>query len=153
MSTTKYVLLMFVVFFVCATTKAQHGNGDTLQLQKTVTDFFNALSELDTAKAKSFCTKDIDILETGQLWNFDSLALRINTRKSLSPDFKRINTLHFIQSKINGNTGWVYYFSKAEMSFDGQSKTVNWLESVILIKEANTWKINLLHSTSLDTKK
>lgn len=118
-------------------------------LQKVVVNFFDALSELDTAKAKSYCTPDISILESGKVWNFDSLALRINTRKKLSADFKRLNQLDFIETKVTGDIAWLTYFNQAKITAAGKTVTVKWLETVLLIKKDSGWKMTLLHSTEL----
>jgi len=119
------------------------------QLQAVVVGLFDALSELNAGKARSFCTADVSILESGKVWTFDSLALRITTRKKLSADFKRVNTFNFIETKALGETAWIAYFNEAVITASGKTVTVKWLESVVLKKMGSEWKIVLLHSTEL----
>lgn len=118
-------------------------------MEATVIGLFDALSLLDADKAKSFCTNDVSILETGKVWTFDSLASRINTRKALSADFKRINRFNFIDARIYQDAGWLSYFNEATITSSGKTVTVRWLESVVLKKTGADWKIALLHSTEL----
>lgn len=119
-------------------------------LQAVVVRLFSALSDLDTARARSCCTSDITILESGKVWNFDSLAMRITTRKALSPDFKRENRFDFIKSEVSENTGYVSYFNYGKISFNGKTTNVKWMETAILKREKGLWKISLLHSTELE---
>lgn len=144
-------LFLFLIFSLTFTGFAQtNPQTKTDSLETVVIKLFTALAELDTAKARSFCTSDIRILESGQIWNFDSLALRISTRKTKSPDFKRVNQFDFIETRIFENTGYVSYFNQAIISFDGRTTRVRWIETVILKREKDGWKIALLHSTELE---
>lgn len=122
------------------------------ELQAIVIKFFDALADLDAEKAKSFCTDDVSILESGQIWNFDSLAVRITTRKAKSADFKRINKLDFIDTKASFDVGWVSYVNQATITSGGKTTKVKWLETVILTKVKNDWRISVLHSTELERK-
>lgn len=119
------------------------------QLQAVVTELFSALSALNADKARSVCTPDLTILESGAVWNFDSLALRINTRKLKPGGFTRINKFDFIETKSAGETAWLSYFNEAVITSAGKTVTVRWLESVVLVRVNQEWKINLLHSTEL----
>lgn len=145
-------IFAWVVFFFLSTKVFAQGDPLPPEPQSIVTNFFEALAALDATKAKSLCTADVMILESGQVWNFDSLALRINSSKAKFPDFKRVNQLDFIETKMVGNAAWVSYFNKADISFGGKTTHVKWLETVVLRKEKEVWKIALLHSTELERK-
>ena len=118
-------------------------------LQTVVVGLFDALAELNVDKAKSFCTPAVTILESGQVWTFDSLALRITTTKEKVADFKRINQFDFIETKIAKEMAWVSYFNDAAITVSGKTIKLKWLETAIFKKTANAWKIDLLHSTEL----
>lgn len=119
------------------------------QLQAVVVGFFGALAELNVDKAGSFCASDVTILESGEVWTFDSLAVRIKTRKATPVNFSRLNNFHFIETKKLGETAWISYFNEAKITSAGRTVTVKWLESVVLKKLKNEWRISLLHSTEL----
>ncbi len=78
-------------------------------------------------------------------WNFDTLIQGIKLNQAA--DFKRINTIEFIATKVNGDIAWATYNNQAEISKNGGHVTVKWLETVILIKDKRMWKIKVLHST------
>src|SRR5690349_12779903 len=103
-------------------------NSNEQSLQTVVNKFFDALAALDVEKAKSLCTADVTILESGKVWNFDSLAIQISSRKAKSADFRRVNKLNFLKTNISGNTGWVYYMNEAMITFDGKMTHVKWIE-------------------------
>ena len=70
-------------------------------------------------------------------------AITINT----APDFKRINSFDFINTTVDNNTAWVTYNLHSEITRNGKQSTVQWMETVIVIKEKQKWKIKVLHST------
>lgn len=148
---TRYILLLILAFHFTITTKAQQAGpvGQTA-MQETVTGFFDALANLDVVKMKSYCSPDITLLESGQVWNIDTLALRVTKRKASIPDFKRINKIDFIETKVKENIAWISYFNQATISFSGKTTDIKWLESVVLIRDQGKWKISLLHSTKLE---
>lgn len=151
---TRNIFALLVFFFLSRSVSAQPGSpAKHIQaVQHVVREVFEALAALDAEKVKSLCTADMMILESGQVWNFDSLVLRINTRKAKAADFKRVNQLDFIETKMEGDAAWVSYFNKASISFGGKTTHVRWLETVVLRKEQEVWKIALLHSTELERK-
>ena len=145
------LLVIAIVVCVTSSTHAQQPpSSDKKNAQAVVTGLFDALSELNVDKARSFCANDIIILESGKIWNFDSLAIRIVTIKSQSLDFNRINKLDFIDNKIAGNIAWLSYYNQATIVSSGRTTNVKWLESAVLKKEKGQWKICLLHSTELE---
>lgn len=115
-------------------------------VQKVIVDVFQALSDRDTGQLKSNCTSSFLLLENGLVWNLDSLSQRIVQNKAVS-DFKRINTIDFIATKVRNNTAWTTYNNQAEVTKNGQHTLIRWLETAVLLKEGKAWKIEVLHST------
>ncbi len=147
----KTSLLIFIIvlgnrFISAGQATSSHDNE---AVQNIVKQLFQGLADLDTSKVKAECFSDIQILESGKVWTLDSLLLKVTTRKSRSTDFKRINKLDFIETRIVGDMAWASYYNQAIISFDARPVTVKWLETVILQKVKNIWKIILLHSTEL----
>lgn len=116
------------------------------QVQKVIVDVFQALSDRDTGQLKSNCTSSFLLLENGLVWNQDSLSQRIVQNKAVS-DFKRINTIDFIDTKVKGDMAWTTYNNQAEVTKNGQHTLIQWLETAVLLKEGKAWKIEVLHST------
>lgn len=142
----KTSIFLFAILFSVALQAQQLLTGDQQAVQQTIIKMFEALSNRDSVNLKSYCTEDIKLYEYGQVWNMDTLinkAIRLNTAN----DFKRINTIDFINTTINKDAAWATYYNQADVTRDGKQTTKKWLETVVLVKEEKRWKINVLHST------
>ena len=143
--------IIFSVLLVLAfvNSNAQQKTMVQKEAEQTVINFFEALSALDFDKMRYY-TKNIKLVEYGEVWNIDTL---INAMKpSVGKNEKRINTLVFLDTEIKGNTAWLIYNNTADFELNGKKDRINWLESVVLVKDAGRWKISLLHSTVLRDK-
>ena len=119
---------------------------DQQKVQETVVNFFEALSKRDSIALKKYCTSDIVLYEYGRIWNADTLirkAIKLNT----ASDFKRINNFDFISTTVTKNTAWTSYILLSEIIKDGKKVTVQWMETVIVLKKKKRWQIKVLHST------
>jgi len=142
----KITFLVITAFLSTFLLAQQSLTKDEREVQQTVINFFEALSNRDSVNLKKYCTADITLFENGSIWNIDTLILKAITLNTAA-DFKRINTFDFINTTANKNTAWITYNLKSEMSRNGKQATVQWMETVIVVKEHNKWKIKVLHST------
>jgi hypothetical protein len=143
----KRISLCLVVISVSAVLHAQGRLTATRQaVQQTVIKMFDALSNRDSVSLKYYCTADIALYEYGQVWNIDTLILKAITQNQ-AEDFKRINTFDFINSTADKNTAWVTYRLQSAINRDGKQGTLQWLETVVLVKMKKQWKVKHLHST------
>jgi ketosteroid isomerase-like protein len=143
----KYLLIVAVFFISILYVRSQDRLTENQQaVQHTVIKMFDALSNRDSVSLKSYCTADIALYEYGQVWNLDTLILKAITQNKAA-DFKRTNTFDFIHTTADKNTAWVTYHLQSEITRDGKQVTVQWLETVVLVKEKNQWKVKHLHST------
>lgn len=124
----------------------QPSSKDQQEVQQTVINFFEALSNRDSISLKKYCTVDITLFENGSIWNADTLILKAITLNT-APDFKRVNSFDFINTTLNQNTAWASYHLTSEMSKTGKQATIQWMETVVVIKDHKKWKIKVLHST------
>jgi hypothetical protein len=116
------------------------------EAQQTVIKFFDALSNRDAVGLKTYSTADISLYEYGQVWNIDTLILKAITLNQ-SADFKRINSFEFINTNVDKTTAWVTYRLQSAVTKDGKLATVQWLETIVLVKAKKQWKVKHLHST------
>lgn len=119
---------------------------DQQKVQETVINFFEALSNRDSIALKKHTTADIVLYEYGSIWNADTLirkAIKLNT----ASDFKRINNFDFITTTVTNKTAWASYNLFSEIIKDGKMISMQWLETVIVLKKKKMWKIKVLHST------
>ena len=144
----KIIILIPTIYFSTLLIAQQLLTKDQQEVQQTVINFFSALSNRDSVSLKNHCTADILLFETGSIWNADTLILKAITLNTAT-DFKRTNTFDFINTTVADNTAWTTYNLHSEITRNGKQSTVQWMETVIVIKEKQKWKIKVLHSTLL----
>ena len=136
----KIIYFSFLLSFFTSDALAQKDS-----IEATVIRFFDGLSEVNPTKIKEQCTADFLLLEVGEVWNMDTLIAKISPMKNVN--FKRVNTFSFIQTEQRGDIAWTSYHNTADLTMDERKRSINWLESAVLVKESGKWKIKLLHST------
>ncbi len=141
-----FVLLITLRLFSGALHAQKQLTKDQQAVQQIVTHFFDALSNRDSVSLKNYCSSDIVLYENGSIWNADTLILKAITLNTAS-DFKRNNKIDFISTTVNKNMAWTTYNLYSEITRKGKLTTIQWMETVIAVKEKNNWKINVLHST------
>lgn len=147
----KLLIALSFLILTCAEINAQEKSKDQKEVEQTVVSFFDAISALEFEKMKSY-TKDIKFVEYGEVWNLNVLidALKPMVGKGVV----RTNIIKFVKTEIYQNTAYVIYNNTADfVEKSGKKDRINWLESVVMIKDKGKWKIVLLHSTELPTKK
>jgi SnoaL-like domain/Uncharacterized conserved protein (DUF2075) len=115
-------------------------------VQQTIINMFQALSDRDSVSLKLYCTDDIQLFEYGMVWNIDTLinkAIVLNT----AADFKRVNTFDFINISVDNKTAWATYNLHSEINSSGTQRMMEWIETVVLVKDKKRWRIKLLHSS------
>ncbi len=143
----KKIPLLLIAFFISAMLMAQEPLTTNQQaVQQTVIKMFDALSNRDSVGMKAHSTADITLYEYGQVWDMDTLILKVITLNQ-STDFKRTNSFEFINTTVDKTTAWVTYRLQSVIIKDGKQTTVHWLETVVLVKVKRQWKVKHLHST------
>lgn len=142
----KIILLLPAIFCIVFLQAQQPTANNQYAVQQTVVKLFDALSNRDSISLKNYSTADITLYEYGQVWNIDTLILRAITLNQ-SADFKRTNSFEFINTNVDKITAWVTYRLQSIIFKDGKQATVQWLETVALVKERKHWKVKHLHST------
>lgn len=140
------IKVLFVSLLLSSITLAQTTSSEQVTVQQTIVKLFDALSNRDSVSLKAWSTADITLYEYGELWNIDTLihkAIKLNTAK----EFVRTNTFDFIHATVDNKMALVNYRLQSVITRDGQQATVQWLETVVLLKEKNQWKVKHLHST------
>jgi ketosteroid isomerase-like protein len=142
-------LLSFLFLISFFQLSAQQNDQETVK--QTILEMFQQFSDRNAEKLKLYCTEDIQILESGEIWNLDTLTKKINQNKAL--DFKRVNKINFLNVTVENNTAWTTYDNQADVTKNGEHYIVKWLETAILKKRNGTWKIKVLHSSLLKREK
>ncbi|MFN3193780.1 MAG: nuclear transport factor 2 family protein [Aureliella sp.] len=115
-----------------------------------VKELFAAMSEHDGNAMKGTATKDFQLLEHGEDWSMQTLIDAVQPKGN---PYVRRNYFCQIRAEQKGDMAWVSYWNKAMILRDGKSRTIVWLESAVMVKEQNRWKVQMLHSTRVDPDK
>ena len=148
--------MRFLLFLVLSpfSLPAQHSSADDLRnIKAAVTGMFEGLAELNAEKIKPYITADFLLLESGEIWNMDTIEVKLMQSKKRYREFKRVNSFDFFRWDIHGNTAWISFFNQADIMADGVPRKVKWLESAVLVRKENQWKIQLFHSSLLKAGK
>jgi hypothetical protein len=114
---------------------------------KPVQELFAAMSAVDHQKMRMEVTEDFQLLEDGEDWSLNDLIDVVQPSK-----YSRRNYFNVIRSEVMGNMAWVSYWNKATFHMDDKQGEVVWLESAVMIKQGELWKIKMLHSTKIKTE-
>jgi ketosteroid isomerase-like protein len=101
----------------------------------------------DKQKYRSLLTEDYLLLENGELLDIEGDIALMPAPES---GYKRTDAFDFRSVKVHGDTAYAVYFLKSEIT-DQKNGTRNrqWLESAILRRAGNGWRMALLHSTRI----
>src|SRR5690606_25474779 len=152
---------LLLPLLICFVQMVSAQNNETAELEKTIENSFREIwSELDESRVEKFYTPEFTLFEDGEVYDLDSVRnFIIRQKEQLSSGenkthkFERINRFEFIHSETEGNTGWIYYHNFAEFTMDGTPiANIDWLESAVLEKSQQGWKIKCLHSTLVEDK-
>ena len=146
-NTLKKVISVSIALFFFAHLQAQPTRSKEQQeIQQTVVNMFQALSDRDSIALTYYCTPDVSLYEYGQVWNMDTLIRKAITMNQ-SADFKRTNTFEFIRTEYHRSAAWVTYRLHSVVIKDGIKTDIQWLETLVLARQKKQWKVRHLHST------
>jgi len=135
-----FIVLTCVVLIAC---KQNRSADDTELLKRTLTDYFDGISNKDFLKMKQATTSDFILFEDGRVWNNDSAFSNIRKHVPFTVKY----TLTDLKIQIDQNSGYAIYDNHADFVFDGQEETIDWIESAIFIRTKEGWRMNFLHLT------
>jgi len=127
----------------------QVASNDEQKIKNVIIQLFDGFAQRDFTMVIKQTTPDFLLLENGAVWNNDTIVKKITWSKNNYQSFSRINRIDFIRTEIRGNTAWTCFYNQADIRMDSTARSVRWLESAVLIKENNEWKVQQFHSTVL----
>lgn len=125
-------------------------NGADHPAFQPVKELFAAMAKHDGKAMQATSTEDFQLLEHGEDWTMQMLVDAVQPK---GKPYQRNNFFKQIRARQEGDVAWVSYWNKAEIRRDNGLRTVVWLESAVVIKENDGWKVQLMHSTRLDPDK
>ncbi|MCU0719210.1 MAG: nuclear transport factor 2 family protein [Pirellula sp.] len=115
-----------------------------------VKELFAAMSKHDGKAMREYSTEDFQLLEHGEEWTMQKLVDAVQPK---GDPYERKNFFKQIRARQEGDVAWISYWNKAEIRRNSGLRTVVWLESAVVVKEGDKWKVQLLHSTRLESDK
>lgn len=162
-----YIVMNKIIFITVLSLLAIMANAQQPQeedrIKQVVINAFDSIwSALNVDAMKAYYTDDFLLLEDGRTWNTDSISRffrdvmipRVQSLKKENRRPERINRLRFIRVSVSDTLAWMAYHNTAEFKIDGKTiDTPHWLESAVLVKRENMWKIQLLHASIIHENK
>ena len=143
-----YKLLLFLILPYSLLAQ-QDASNEEQKIKDVIVQLFDGFAQLDYSKIKKQTTPDFMLLENGAIWNNDTIEKKITWSKNKYESFSRVNRIEFIRTEIRGNTAWTCFYNEADFRMDSTTRFVRWLESAVLIKQKNVWRVQQFHSTVL----
>jgi ketosteroid isomerase-like protein len=140
------IILGLLIISLCTLT-VWAGDDEEAVKQAVKNYYYLYFVKMDKNEYRSILTEDYLILENGELLDAEGdIALMPEPDSS----YERTDKFDFRYVKIEGDIAYTVYFLKAEIK-DKTNGTINkeWLESTILRRSGDGWKIALLHSTRI----
>lgn len=142
----KIIIPILLIISVFTLKVLAEGNEDAVK-QAVKNYYYLYFVKMDTSEYRSILTKDYLLLENGKIFDTEEDITAMPDKDS---GYKRTDSFDFLLVKIEGDIAYTVYFLKSKIT-DKVNGTHNkeWLESVILRRSGEGWKIALLHSTRI----
>lgn len=128
-------------------------NDDFKTVEQVIQNVFDDIwSDKKAEILTIYHTNDFILLEHGEVWTNDTIANWCKRAKLRDKDVKRINSFDFFEAKRAGNRIWMAYHNYATITKDTISRKLQWLESIVAVKQDSLWKLELMHSTRVNIK-
>jgi len=139
-----FLIVCLVLLVNCQT--GQDLEREKQNVESTVIDFFNAVSEFNYQEMEDHCTDDFMLVEFGQFWKVDSLVSLLKPSEGKS---RMVYGFTDFVTHMEGSVGWTSYRNTGVRTAGEEKTDYEWLESAVLKKKEGMWKIALLHSTRI----
>ncbi len=138
-------LLLTSTIGAAASDQPTPSGNDEAQVTEAVRSMFAALSAEDIPKLRTVLAPDFYAFEAGGRITADALIDLM--KKAHGAGKVYVWTVNEPQVHIDGSLAWVTYVNRGSIKDGSETKNVTWLESVVLRKEKDSWRIQFLHST------
>ena len=142
-----------LIFAIGSTASDQStpSTNDEAQVTEAVRTMFAALSAENIPKLRTVIAPDFYAFEAGGRITGDALIDLIKKAHAVGKTY--IWTVTEPEVHIDGIMAWVTYINRGSIKDASETKEVSWLESAVLRKEKDNWRIQFFHSTRVPEKK
>ncbi|MBV7257871.1 nuclear transport factor 2 family protein [Pacificimonas sp. WHA3] len=114
------------------------------EIDRTIHDLFDALREDDEASFKRLTTESFYAFDVGK--RFDGTEL-LDAIRSAHAEGVQINwSIGPIDTKLSCDVAWSAWENIGSAGIPPDLQPVRWLESAVIVRENERWKIDFFHS-------
>lgn len=106
-----------------------------------------ALGKDDSALFRSVTASDFFTYDGGKRFTGDELLALIKSRHDAGVAY--VWEITEPDVRVDGRTAWVTYVNRGSVTDDAGKKDVIWLESAVLRRDEDAWRIHFFHSTRM----
>lgn len=149
------IFILSLIFQIKALAQNSTKPNDAQEIQQLIQDSFDSLfSGYQAELLDRFYTPDFLLLEQGEVWDMDFIKTYLEDRSKNPNPVTRTNRFEFIKTEVFGERAWVAYHNWATFTKEGTApREVYWLESASAVRTSEGWRLELLHSTRVESKK
>ena len=138
-------LLTFTTIGATAADQSPPAAPDQAQVTETVRSMFAALAVDDFTTFRAVTTPDFYAYDVGKRFTGDELMILVKTAHAEGKVY--LWSINEPEVHLHGNFAWITYVNNGSVKDAAGTKDVTWLESAVLQKEKDVWRIRFLHST------
>ena len=138
-------LLLTSTIRAAASDQSTPSNNDEVQITEAIRSMFAALAAEDIPRFRAVLSPDFYAFEAGGRISADALIDLI--KKAHAAGKVYVWTVNEPEVHIDGSMAWVTYINRGSIKDASETKRVGWLESAVLRKEKDHWRIQFFHST------
>ena len=142
---------LFLVFLLLFLNSKSQSGADSIEIVNLIAKDYKTMGNWDIKTHMQNCTDKYLLIENGEIWTMkeESDYYRKNSGRVMT----RRDYFDFKHVRVQGVFAYAVYNLTSEIVENGATKTVNFAESIICKKIEGKWKIEVIHSTKLDSKK
>src|SRR4051794_827502 len=121
------------------------GTADEAQVVEAVRSMFTALAAENVPKLRATIAPSFYAFEAGGRITGDALIDLM--KKAHAAGKAYVWTVNEPEVHMGGDTAWITYVNRGSIKDASGTKEASWLESAVLRKEKDSWRIQFFHST------
>lgn len=140
----KKLLLFSTLLFLLSACSTVDTQQEKANVEEVLITYYDGLGAGNWDAVRANATKDMRLVEDGLIWNSDSLIESITKNWS---KYEIKYEIQIIETTVEKNCARIIYRNHGNASYRSDIIHINWIESASLIKQNDTWKIAMIHSS------
>lgn len=146
----KSTLFLFFASTVCLFAAPPESMTDEAKVIEAVRSMYVAATKDDLAQFHSVVSPDFYAFDLGKRFTGDELMELI--RKAHAAGKIYVWRVTEPEVHIDGATAWITYINRGSLQDATGTKNLSWLESAVLRKDKENWRIHFFHSTRVPSE-